>query len=338
MIRRRDTKTLGGPKNLTLAMASLVLLALIILAFSLELSAKSIAAGHRNGRQTSVGDNINLACQATQYPEACRVSLSKSRLSPRASPEEIIAAAFSLSSEETRNSYEESKKLLTLSSNANYTAAVSNCVEFLDGSMRYLQRSMGQELRGLKIKDVKAWMSAVLTYQLDCGSALKYVNTSQEVGSAMQRLVTLGNITSNALSMVSALDTYGENMAEWRPPKTERQTSGGPSRDGHFGELQNGILALLEEAGVVPNVVVTKGSSIQKAVDEAPNNSEQRYVIYIKEGVYEEIVRVPPSKTNLMFVGDGMDKTVITESLSVPSLPGPITTYGCATVGKDSAS
>lgn len=66
---------------------------------------------------------------------------------------------------------------------------------------------------------------------------------------------------------------------------------------------------------MVPDVTVSKDESsmsIQQAVNSAPDKSERRFVIHIKAGVYKEIVRVPPSKTNLMFVGDGMGKTVIT--------------------------
>jgi pectin methylesterase-like acyl-CoA thioesterase len=73
--------------------------------------------------------------------------------------------------------------------------------------------------------------------------------------------------------------------------------------------------------------------SIQQAVNSSPDNSERRFVIRIKVGVYEEIVRIPPNKTNLMFVGDGMDRTVITGSMRVSSLPGAPSTYDSATVG-----
>uniref|UniRef100_A0A0D6QUB8 Pectinesterase n=1 Tax=Araucaria cunninghamii TaxID=56994 RepID=A0A0D6QUB8_ARACU len=328
MLRRRDNRKMAR-QRMALAMAALLLLTLAFLAFSLDLSANSAHAQRtRNLLQNSA---INLACQASQYPDYCKSSLSKSQLSPNPRPEEIIAAAAALSLDATRESYLESKRLLSLSSNANYTAAVGNCVEFLDGSMRYIQKTRGQELKGLKIKDVEAWLSAALTHQYDCSSALKYVNISQAVGSAMARLVMVTNVTSTALSMVDALDTYGPDTAKWMPPKTERSSAGGKMGKSYAKR----IFRELEAKPAVPDVTVSKdqGSpTIQQAVDGAPANSGKRYVIYIKEGIYEEIVRIPPAKRNLMFVGDGMDKTVITGSMSVPSLPAPITTYGSATV------
>lgn len=54
-------------------------------------------------------------------------------------------------------------------------------------------------------------------------------------------------------------------------------------------------------------------------------------MIYIKAGVYNEVVRVPKQKMNLMFVGDGTDKTIITGSMS-DSQVGMIT-WATATVG-----
>uniref|UniRef100_K7KV70 Pectinesterase catalytic domain-containing protein n=2 Tax=Glycine subgen. Soja TaxID=1462606 RepID=K7KV70_SOYBN len=71
--------------------------------------------------------------------------------------------------------------------------------------------------------------------------------------------------------------------------------------------------------------------TVQEAVNAAPDEGEKRFVIYIKEGVYEERVRVPLKKRNVVFLGDGMGKTVITGSANVGQ-PG-MTTYNSATVG-----
>ncbi|XP_073138195.1 pectinesterase/pectinesterase inhibitor PPE8B-like [Henckelia pumila] len=51
--------------------------------------------------------------------------------------------------------------------------------------------------------------------------------------------------------------------------------------------------------------------TIAEAVATAPNNSPQRTVIEIKKGVYYENIIVSKEKTNLCFVGDGMNFTII---------------------------
>ncbi|KAG6482239.1 hypothetical protein ZIOFF_058870 [Zingiber officinale] len=53
---------------------------------------------------------------------------------------------------------------------------------------------------------------------------------------------------------------------------------------------------------------------VQEAVDAAPDLGSDQFVIHIKAGVYEEMIRVPFEKTNLVFVGDGMGATVISSS------------------------
>lgn len=87
---------------------------------------------------------------------------------------------------------------------------------------------------------------------------------------------------------------------------------------------------------LTPDAVVCKGrgcfQTVQEAVNAAPNHSEERFVIYIKEGVYEEKVRIPLRKRNVVFLGDGMGKTVITGSANVGQLG--VTTYSSATVGQ----
>lgn len=63
-------------------------------------------------------------------------------------------------------------------------------------------------------------------------------------------------------------------------------------------------------------VVAQDGSGsftqISEAVAAAPINSLQKYYIKIKAGTYNERVQVGYEKKNLVFIGDGMDLTVIT--------------------------
>lgn len=56
-----------------------------------------------------------------------------------------------------------------------------------------------------------------------------------------------------------------------------------------------------------------------------------RFVIYIKAGAYFENVEVVSKKTNLMFLGDGIGKTVVKASRNVVD---GWTTFRSATVGE----
>lgn len=70
------------------------------------------------------------------------------------------------------------------------------------------------------------------------------------------------------------------------------------------------------------NLVVAKDgtgnfTTIGDAVAAAPNSSTTRFVIYIKAGAYFENVEVERKKANLMFLGDGIGKTVVKASRNV---------------------
>ena len=74
-------------------------------------------------------------------------------------------------------------------------------------------------------------------------------------------------------------------------------------------------------------------NTVQEAVNAAPENGNgKKFVIRIKAGVYEETVRIPLAKKNVVFLGDGIGKTVITGSSNVGRLG--MTPYTMATVGK----
>lgn len=63
-----------------------------------------------------------------------------------------------------------------------------------------------------------------------------------------------------------------------------------------------------------------------------PSKSRGRLVIYMKEGVYEEDMKIGNKKWNLMFVGDGVGKTVATGDRNV--VDGGAT-YRSAHIGRD---
>ncbi|OMO98296.1 Pectinesterase, catalytic [Corchorus olitorius] len=215
--------------------------------------------------------------------------------------------------------------------NVNRTNAAKTCLEILSYS-DYRMNTANDGLTRGKTKDARAWMSAALCYQYDCWSALKYVNNTELVNQTMSFLDGLTHHTSNALSMMVAFDNHGDDMTSWGPPKTERDgfyenTSGG-TEQGFVGGVPSSLK---------PDVTVCKDGSggcyktVQEAVNAAPDNATRRFVIYIKEGVYEETVRIPFTKRNVVFLGDGMGKTIITGSANVGQ-PG-MTTYNSATVG-----
>ncbi|WJX40842.1 putative pectinesterase/pectinesterase inhibitor 51 [Trifolium repens] len=212
--------------------------------------------------------------------------------------------------------------------------AAKSCLQVFQYSHHRISLTVEALSRG-RIKDARAFMSAALAYQYNCWSGLKYANDTQLVFKTMSFLDSLTNLSSNALSMILSYDLFGNDTDLWRPPRTER--------DGFWEDSGSGVFGAGPSVPVnlKPDVTVCKekGSgcygTVQEAVDAAPDNVDVgggRFVIHIKEGVYEERVRVPLRKRNVVFLGDGIGKTVITGSASVGLQVG-MTTYNSATVG-----
>ncbi|KAL0427910.1 UNVERIFIED_CONTAM: putative pectinesterase/pectinesterase inhibitor 46 [Sesamum latifolium] len=57
-------------------------------------------------------------------------------------------------------------------------------------------------------------------------------------------------------------------------------------------------------------------STISEAINVVPPYSTRRFVIYVKQGLYLENVRIDMTKSNIMMYGDGMDQTIVSGCLS----------------------
>ncbi|XP_059304140.1 probable pectinesterase/pectinesterase inhibitor 51 [Lycium ferocissimum] len=305
---------------------------LTIFSLILFFSISSATRHHRNNSpvlSTAPSTQIRAACKASRDPPTCESVLTDSIKLPLTT-QLIIQSAANVSSMNNDKAKDMVKAIIDASAgNQNRTDAGKVCLEVL-GYADYRIGLTGPALTRGDIKDARAWMSAVMVYQYDCWSALKYVNGTSQVSKTMSFINSLIGYSSNALGMMVNYDVYGENTGSWTAPKTERD--GFWEGSGGSGQVKGGV-----PSGLKPDVTVCKEGGcdykmVQEAVNAAPENQEKRkFVIRIKAGLYEEKVRVPLEKKNVVFLGDGMGKTVITGSLNV-GLSG-ITTYETATVG-----
>ncbi|XP_057791607.1 probable pectinesterase/pectinesterase inhibitor 51 [Salvia miltiorrhiza] len=310
------------------SMAALLSFALLSLLLFFTLSS---AARHRKPYQTSAATNIvQELCKASRDPPSCRSSLPE--LPPDATVLQGIQSALQVSSKNLNTGRGMVQQILDASAtNPNRSAAAKTCLELLRYADHRANLAGADALPRGRTKDARAWMSASLVYQYDCWSALKYVNDTSLVDKTMAFFYSsvIGS-GSNALGMVASYDIFGDRTGLWGPPKTERDGLWEPGSASPRSGLTGGV-----PTGLKADATVCKGcdyESVQRAVDAAPNNAGpgSRFVIWIKAGVYEETVRVPLEKKNVVFLGDGMGKTVITGSMNVGQQG--VSTYNSATV------
>ncbi|KAL0344978.1 UNVERIFIED_CONTAM: putative pectinesterase/pectinesterase inhibitor 13 [Sesamum radiatum] len=127
----------------------------------------------------------------------------------------------------------------------------------------------------------------------------KLLNTSKEHGS-------------NALAIVSELSTTLKTVQSQRK-LLGMDEAGFPAWMGH--EYRRMLKA--DAAKFTPNVTVAKDGSgkfktIAAALKAMPEKYTGRYVIYIKEGVYEENVIITKKMVNVTMYGEGSQKSIIT--------------------------
>ncbi|WCJ22806.1 Plant invertase/pectin methylesterase inhibitor superfamily [Euphorbia peplus] len=83
--------------------------------------------------------------------------------------------------------------------------------------------------------------------------------------------------------------------------------------------ITEGILTSWNPSSSRANFIVSKdGSDTYRTINDAVSavgrsrKGNNRVIIYVKAGVYEEKVEIPKHVKELMLVGDGIDRTIIT--------------------------
>lgn len=343
----------------------IAIVAVVVLGLSI-----GIPLGVRKAKQAVqvVGqDAVNTACQATSYPETCNQTFFGSNATASSTDSRGLTKFSVLSAQQGVNNTLGAVVLLNGSTNLNVRAPVEVCVETLGMSSEQLNAVLLElERTNLAFDDLKTWVSAAMELHTTC------IDTFLEVAAVeYQAIQAQGNKTdqllSNALAFTNALAVYGDDLLAWKPTvfslpagfelsnltsylspipglgnrkllSSEKLNSESVENEYNFPswfsiQQQRHLLATPTYDAVVAQDGSGAFKTIQAAVDASPQNNSKRYVIYIKSGVYKEQVTVPKTAPNLTFVGDGINRTVITGSRSVGLTPG-MTTFKSATLSK----
>lgn len=191
-----------------------------------------------------------------------------------------------------------------------------------------------------KLDDARAFLSAALTNKATCLEGLDSASgPSKPV--LVNSVVNAYKHVTNALSVLSKPQPASIHHRR-------RRLLGGPLTLAHPSWLSKKDRRILQGSDddddgnsddeYDPSHVLTVAAdgtgnftTVSDAINFAPNNSMDRILIYVKQGVYRENVEIQSWKTNIVLLGDGSDNTVITGNRSVGA---GWTTFRSATVGK----
>eukprot|EP00253_Pinus_taeda_P007160 PITA_07160 len=292
--------------------------------------------------------SLKSACDATLDPKFC-VSTMSSLL-----PGSLQATSADLARTSIRLSVIEAQKAFQIISRLRWGAfkgiqidALEDCMQLNDITLDHLSKSQtnvaADTLKWRQVVDIQTWLSAALTNQATC------VESLQEASGTLQNILSksvldVSRVVSNSLALVKNFPVIGKDSN--KPSLHSRRLFSNPtSHESHNqvdvdDEFPSWLSAsdrrrLLQTSEAADDVVTVAqdGSgnytTITDALNAAPNNSLDRYVIHITKGVYQEYIEVPKRKINIMLVGDGINATVITGNRSVVD---GWTTYRSATV------
>ncbi|KAG8363862.1 hypothetical protein BUALT_Bualt19G0066700 [Buddleja alternifolia] len=232
----------------------------------------------------------------------------------------VLRAALQNTLNEAMKAIDSITKFNTLSISYREQLAINDCKELLDFSVSELAWSLSEmnkirsgfknpQLEG----NLKAWLSAALSNQDTCLEGFEGTDRRLEhfvKGSLEQVTQLIGNVLTLYTQMHSL---------PFRPPRNNNATYTENGNKGFPKWMSDGdkdFLVSGRKGMHVDSVVALDGSgdyrSIGQAIYEAPTYSKRRYVIYVKKGVYQENIDMKKKKTNIMLLGDGIGRTVIT--------------------------
>ncbi|URE36147.1 Pectinesterase [Musa troglodytarum] len=308
--------------------SALVTCLLFLLVSSSDASATSMNA--------SSAESIQALCQTTPYPAACLDSLKLS-VSITINPSILSLALRSLQA-----AISEATKLSSLLSSAGRAGALvesqrsslRDCQALHQITAASLQRSAGLvEPDARKLADARAYLSAALTNRATCLEGLAGARGPLK-DTLVDSWVAAYAHVSNSLSLVTR--SGGRKGRRLSFSSYSRRGSEGRGFPAWVGRRERRLLQDGDYGQVDPASVVTVApdgtgnfTTVAKAVAWAPSYYNDRTIILVRAGVYEENVEIPGDKTNIVLIGDGRDVTVIRGHRSVGD---GWTTFASATV------
>ncbi|GFP91298.1 probable pectinesterase/pectinesterase inhibitor 61 [Phtheirospermum japonicum] len=333
--RSLTTEPAPNPKRSKLKL--LLILAAVLMAACGVSAAIAVVIRRRGGgpglHSRRPSQAMSRACSRTRYPALCVDSLLEFPGATAASEKELVHISVNVTLQKVGRALNFATDFTYLNMDPLVRSAHSDCLELLEDAVDLLSRSLtavapGGEPDG-PTQDVLTWLSAALTNQDTCAGSLEEAKNQGggDVERKMwDRLKDLSELLSNSLTMYAA-SSGGDFAGVPIQGPGRRLMSGGEKRQPGFPvwmTRRERVLLDTPAAGINADVIVSKSGgngtvkTIAEAIKKAPEKSDKRFIIHVRAGRYEENeLKLGKKKTNIMLIGDGKGKTVITGGKSV---------------------
>ncbi|KAL1809259.1 hypothetical protein ACET3Z_026249 [Daucus carota] len=253
-------------------------------------------------------------CSKTPNPKPCEYFFTNNpNYGPIDNDQDFLKASLKLALDKAMQADQTTKSLGSKCHNKLETAAWDDCLKLYDYTIKRINKTVDPSKKCSQL-ETQTWLSTALTNLETCRMGFIELGVGNNVLPLMDNNVSY--LISNSLAMnkgnLTYKPTYKGKFPTWVSPGDRK-------------------LLQASSPGAGANVVVAQdGSGNYKTVAAAvaaAKSGSGRFVIYVKAGTYNENVVI--SASNIMLVGDGIGKTVITGSRSVD---GGSTTFNSATV------
>ncbi|KAF8027920.1 hypothetical protein BT93_E0753 [Corymbia citriodora subsp. variegata] len=254
-------------------------------------------------------------CSKMPYPQPCEYFLTHNpKQAPIKQKSDFLKVSMQLALERAQLAHNHTHSLGSKCSNEREKAAWADCLQLYEHTVLRLNRTIVHECTQ---DEAQTWLSTALTNLETCRAGFVELGISDNVLPLMSNNVS--KLISNTLALNHApytMPNYTKKFPTWVRPGDRK------------------LLQSLSAASKANIVVARDGSGNYKTIGEAitaasKRSGTARYIIYIKAGTYNENIEVGSKLENIMFVGDGIGKTIITGSKSVGE---GSTTFNSATV------
>ncbi|XP_057547408.1 pectinesterase-like [Amaranthus tricolor] len=301
---------------------------------------------------------IQSICRPTRYKEACESTLRNSA-GNTSDPKELVKTAFRVAKDEITKALERSRTIKAAKDDPRAAEGLEICKEVVGYAINDLERTVDSvgafDISHFDdfLEDLRVWIGGAITYQEVCFEAFE--NSTSDAGTKMRSFFNVSrelssnalNIITEAKSMLSYLDIPGFDLGSM---------GGGGGGD---TVVHRRLLAAASKgmwvAGEMPAwvsdpkrkmmetpvgqlkadaVVAQDGSGQYKTIGEAiklvPNGNPTPFIIYVKAGTYKEYITIEKKQINVILVGDGATKTIITGN---KNFAAGVNTFRTSTVG-----
>ncbi|KAJ3704862.1 hypothetical protein LUZ61_008567 [Rhynchospora tenuis] len=351
--RRAELKQKQRKKMLVAGSSALVVLVVIIAGVAVvahqtsnKQSKGSTTSSNNDATSTTqmhaISKSVETICEPTDYKDICIKSITKAT-NASSSPKDMIRASVAVIRDELRNAFSVSD--LLKSDDPRVKQAIADCKEHYENAKDHIASTLdgidAHKLDDLPTRahQLRVWLSAVTAYQETCIEGFPDGDLKTKMQNAMKDGKEL---SSNALAILGKLSDFFSSLNIKIPGLNRRLLSD----ESAFPELdEDGIPTWVSEedrrillgkvkGDLKPDVVVAKDgsgafTSINAAINAIPKDYTGRYVIYVKEGQYDEQVLIPKKLGNITMIGDGSQKSIITGN---KNFVDGLTTYKTATV------